>query len=146
MTAGRGFQLLVGLAAMAILGPLVLAYRLLPCGDVGGLALHAVGAACHLLGRAGLQAPLPVGVGLTSVSAGAVAIGLLTLAREVVGAHRLTASLEAHPAWIPPSRLQVVVSRAGWWSPVQDWSTSRVLWRQPSAAQCARACCVRGCI
>jgi peroxiredoxin len=46
MTADRSFRLLVGLALTAMLVPAVLAWRLLPCQEIAGLALHTVGAAC----------------------------------------------------------------------------------------------------
>jgi hypothetical protein len=48
MTADRSFRLLVALAAAAVLVPLALAWRLLPCQDIAGPALHRVGAACRL--------------------------------------------------------------------------------------------------
>ncbi len=93
MRADRSFRLLTVLAAMAIVVPLVLAWRLLPCQDLAGVAMHAVGAACRLLGQAGVLAPVPVGMGLLAVVLGSAVLSAGRLGYELVRAHRLDGRL-----------------------------------------------------
>ncbi len=115
MTADRTFRLLVGLAVFATAAPLVLAYRLLPCAEIAGVALHAVGAACRLLGEAGMANPMPVGIGLAILTVLAFAIGATCLSRATVAARQIDARLSRYPepeGWRVLARLAVRVNSA----------------------------------
>jgi Peptidase family M48 len=113
MTADRTFRLVVGIAAAAIALPLVLAWRLLPCQELVGVAVHAVGSACRLLGVAGLAEPGPVGAGLLVVVLGAAVLGSGRLGHELVLARRLDGRLGHGPTSAVSGRLARVAARVG---------------------------------
>jgi len=113
MTADRTFRLLVGLAVLAAAAPLVLAYRLLPCAEMAGVALHAVGAACRLLGEAGIANPLPVGIGLAILTILAFAMGAACLSRTIVAARQIDGCLSRCPAPEACTVLACLAARVG---------------------------------